>query len=184
MSSFLVRNPVLVTFCGIVAVVTAVSCAKSKLGARPATHAAGARCELSPVFDIPEALAGAEPLKVKDGEYSMGKWETPGRVIELLLPVNHGKLGDFVLLVNGERLREGSGPPPAEVEARANKLIERAQATSWLDGALTFFGTPALAAACNRGALHLVVDCSDKPCVYITYHRTSGGWKACRWFIA
>jgi len=82
-------------------------------------------CLTSPSFKMPPELRGSEPLKIKDGKYSLGPWRMPAGVIELKIVVLRGRITEFFTL-DGKRLKEATGPVPQKILDCAKQAVAAA----------------------------------------------------------
>lgn len=64
-------------------------------------------CDVSPTFNVPAELTGDQPLRVRDGEYPIGQWQSSEALVEIRVAVSRGQKTDVVLAVGGKRLKEG-----------------------------------------------------------------------------
>jgi len=110
-----------------VATLAIISCVDSTFKSRQVANVDG--CKVSPTFEMAPALRGSEPLKAKDGTYSLGPWHTSDGVIELKIVVLRGKRTDSFFALDGKRLKEATGPVPQNVLECAKKLAAVQQPT-------------------------------------------------------
>jgi hypothetical protein len=110
-----------------VATLAIISCVDSTFKPRQVANVDG--CKVSPTFEMAPELRGSEPLKAKDGTYSLGPWHTSDGVIELKIVVLRGKRTDSFFTLNGKRLKEATGQVPQNVLECAKKLAAVQQPT-------------------------------------------------------
>jgi hypothetical protein len=128
---------------GAMAILAVVSCVVSCVKSSYSTKADG--IEVSPLFEIPAEVRGDEPLKAKDGEYSVGAWRSSVGVFDLKFVVRGGKVTDEFFTQDGKRLKESTDPVP-------EKTLERIRNLSAATGQPTVFEFVMNALVCNAQA--------------------------------
>jgi hypothetical protein len=128
-----------------IAILAIISSLQSNLQSSPANNEG---LEVSPAFNVPAELIGSEPLKVKDGERSIGRWRTSRGLVELKIMVRNGKRTIF-MTVDGKRLKEEPiNPVPRKIKDYAKKLAVAEEKPTVLEAALSGFVSNAYAVDC------------------------------------
>jgi hypothetical protein len=150
-----------------VATLAVISCVQSTLQSPSATTRVGG-CDASPAFTLPSELSGTEPLKVKDGQYSLGSWRTSGGTVEIKVAVSSGRKSDPFLTLNGKRLKkEPIGQVPQKIQDCAAKLAGVTEQRTLLEVATDFLVPSAYAVSCkNCLSFKIVRDCDKDRCIY------------------
>jgi len=153
-----------------VASLAIISCLSSTF--KPPQVAQVDGCLISPSFEMPPELRGSEPLKIKDGEYSLGPWRIPAGVIELKIVVLRGRETEFFTL-DGKRLKEATGPVPQKILDCAKQLVAAADQRTLFQLVMDSLVLSA-EASCSRcrGSVRFVAD-TERRYVYGYCHGAS-----------
>jgi hypothetical protein len=152
---------------------------------QPAARAGGfiKQCLASQEITLPRELAGDEPLKIKDGEYTVGSFRVPEGLIELKMTIARGKKADLFLSRDGKRLQPHAGPLSADAEKCAKESgLSAVSRRTIFERLASLLEPTAQAADCSHlTSFKITRDCKEdgSSCIYFLWGRTSGGWRLC-----
>lgn len=134
-------------------------------------------CEVSPEFTIPRELAGNEPLNVKDGEYLLGRWQSPDRLLELKTVVSGGKRAGEIVSSGGRRLRQTQETLSKEAQECLKSRGLAMDRQGVFQQLIDIIAPTAYAAGCSSATSFKLVHLQGVH--YVLLGRVGGGWVYC-----